>query len=638
MRQDYKEAKKQAEAAVRNAVKNGASPYLPVLDSLEETKNTAGEISLGLLELPLSRITGNKELGRNNAFANNFMPLMDENSEFAMKWSDLYDSYKNEGIRDAIRAYEYMNQYYVLEGNKRVSVSKFGGSEFILADVVRILPKKSDEKEVRLYYEYLKFYRSTGNYYLVFSEPKSYAQLASLLGQELDEKWDQSVCSDLKAAFFKFSKECRSALDIKDDYVLSDAFLMYITIFPMKTLFSNSREQILKNIKMARRELMSSFKIEGIEYVDHAPESVKKSIVSSIFSPQKKYTAASPLRVGFIYDAEIEESRWINSHEAGRLYVEEMCGENVATSYYLADTPGSNAAAIDEAIKAGCEVIFTVSPAMLEDTLKAAVHHQDVKFLNCAQARPHSSVKCYHGKRYEADFLMGILSADILLREGGNERRIGYLARVKDDAEISSINAFAVGVSMIDPECTVLLRYTGDSDEETIKNEWKNAGVKMYADIDYPTVKGRLGKPGVFRFDGDKEVYIGRPYFNWGKFYSQIVQSVICGSWQAIDMMDDYVARNLWFGLDTGVVDVIAPKLAYQTRKLLSFFKYAIVNGALDPFSGELHSQYGTVQTDPAGSRSGFTLELAKMPANRIVSMNWLNDNIEDDPPFLPEL
>ena len=68
------------------------------------------------MELPLDRIVGNKEQGRNNAFANNFMPLLDETSEFGVKWSKLYDSFLEEGIRDAIIVYEYLNDYYVQEG------------------------------------------------------------------------------------------------------------------------------------------------------------------------------------------------------------------------------------------------------------------------------------------------------------------------------------------------------------------------------------------------------------------------------------------------------------------------------------------------------------------------------------------
>lgn len=73
-REDYKAAKKLAEAAVSAAQKNGVSPYLPVLEDLG---NSLKEVRLGLMELPLSRMTGNKEQGRNNAFANNFMPLLE---------------------------------------------------------------------------------------------------------------------------------------------------------------------------------------------------------------------------------------------------------------------------------------------------------------------------------------------------------------------------------------------------------------------------------------------------------------------------------------------------------------------------------------------------------------------------------
>ena len=144
MRSDYKEALKLAEAAVREAEKNNVSPYLPVLNSRKEINNTLREVKLGLMELPLDRIIGNKEQSRNNAFANNFMPLLEETSEFGVKWSKLYDSFMEEGIRDAVIVYEYMNDYYVQEGNKRVSDAKFGGMEFILADVRRLIPAKSD--------------------------------------------------------------------------------------------------------------------------------------------------------------------------------------------------------------------------------------------------------------------------------------------------------------------------------------------------------------------------------------------------------------------------------------------------------------------------------------------------------------
>ncbi len=68
----------------------------------------------------------------------------------------------NEGIRDPIKAFEYMNRYYVLEGNKRVSVLKYFNAVSIPAIVTRKIPKLSDDYDVRLYYEYMKFNEITG--------------------------------------------------------------------------------------------------------------------------------------------------------------------------------------------------------------------------------------------------------------------------------------------------------------------------------------------------------------------------------------------------------------------------------------------------------------------------------------------
>ena len=61
MREDYKAARKLGEDAVKEAEKNGVSPWLPVLDELPEIKECTAEVHVGLTELPLRRIIGNRE-------------------------------------------------------------------------------------------------------------------------------------------------------------------------------------------------------------------------------------------------------------------------------------------------------------------------------------------------------------------------------------------------------------------------------------------------------------------------------------------------------------------------------------------------------------------------------------------------
>lgn len=637
----YKNAKKLGDEAVRAAVKNGVSPYLPVLDTFEEIKKSVGEVHAGLMELPLGRIMGNKEMGRNNAFANNFMPIFDEASEFAAKWSTLYESYLEEGIRESIKCYEYMNRYYVQEGNKRVSVSKFGGSDFILADVTRILPAKNDTKEVKVYYEYLDFLAVTKNYYIILTEPGGYIKLAALLGQDLKNEWPEQLRTDLKAAFFKFVKMYRTVLKLMNDFTFGDSFLVYVSIFPMKTLFEESDEQIAKNIKIARNELTANANIDSIKFIDTAPEGEKQGGIMGLFSGVKNYTASSPLKVGFIYDTAEENSRWISSHELGRFYVDNMTGDNVVTRSYISENGAENINdALEQAIADKNGIIFTVSSKMMSDTLKTAIYHPDIKFLNCSVGQSHSSVRCYHGKLYEASFLMGILAADTLLldEKRGKERRIGYAARGKGSLAIANLNAFAIGVSLIDPACTVKLRYLTPDEHPDLSSYWRTEGVDMYADFEYSPAVAVTDMPGVFKIEDEKDVFLGVPYFNWGKYYVQIVQSVLSGAWDIGEIIKLHTAANYWFGLSTGVVDIRTPELPYQTKKMLSFFKDAIINGGYDPFSGELHSQESTIQENKHNKSDHISVSLEKMTAGKIAAMDWLNENIDGTLPKAEEI
>ena len=91
---------------------------------------------------------GTKTAGRHTAFASNFMPLLDDDTEFAVKWSNLCDAHLEEGIHTPIIAFEYLNKFYVQEGNKRVSVLKYYEAVKIPGTVTRLIPAKNDTLEI----------------------------------------------------------------------------------------------------------------------------------------------------------------------------------------------------------------------------------------------------------------------------------------------------------------------------------------------------------------------------------------------------------------------------------------------------------------------------------------------------------
>jgi len=128
MQEDYRNALRAGQKAYRACVARGQSPYLAVLDDILVNVNIVAQEPLGLVDIPSDSIVGTKTSGRHTAFAPNFMPLLGPDTEFATKWSNLCDAHLEEGIHTPIIAYEFLNRFYVVEGNKRVSVLKYYGA------------------------------------------------------------------------------------------------------------------------------------------------------------------------------------------------------------------------------------------------------------------------------------------------------------------------------------------------------------------------------------------------------------------------------------------------------------------------------------------------------------------------------
>ena len=170
---EYNRACKLGKKTVQKALSDGRYPYLHALDNMIDSRTSMTEITVGTMEIPLDLVAGTVTKGRQESFARNFMPILGPETEFGTKWILLYNYQMEKGISDAIKVIEFMGKFYVVEGNKRVSVLKYLEQPTILADVTRILPPVSDDPEVKIYYEFLEFYKSSQIYNIKFSEEGS---------------------------------------------------------------------------------------------------------------------------------------------------------------------------------------------------------------------------------------------------------------------------------------------------------------------------------------------------------------------------------------------------------------------------------------------------------------------------------
>ena len=628
--EEYIKAQKIGTRQVRHAVSEGRYPYLPALDDIVGKGDIAGEYPVGMTEVPLKLIAGTKTQDRQNAFSGGYMPILGVNTEFASKWSSLYAAQQREGIRDAVKAYEYLQNFYVQEGNKRVSVMKYLQMPIILTDVTRILPKRTDEKWNRIYYEFCDFYEAAPIYGITFSEEGSYTKLAEAVGRDLSAPWPEEDVYSLKTAFARFSNVFEEKGGARLSMTAGDAFLVFIGIFSLDQILNDSRAMLAKRIEGIWNEFLVETSDEPIALVE-TPEVIEeagaKQGVSSLFGllRPRVYTMDNPLRVAFIYDKDPEISSWLYGHELGRKYLEEHFTGIVRTERYdWRSSDDEIAGAAADAVAAGCGLIVTTSPAQMQGTLRCAINYPETKFMNCSVNLSHNAVRTYYGRMYEAKFLMGALAA-----QAADNHRIGLLADYPIYGTCANINAFAYGASLIDPEVKVYLFWSSKKD-----NDWKKgmreAGVSVLSGPDMIKPQESSREYGLFKIDeAGNAINLAAPVWDWGKYYERIVGTILRGTWNARELVRNNRSLNYWWGMQAGVIDVIlSKKLPYSSVKLIEILKNGIVSGTLSPFDGELRSQTEIIRA----------ADDAPLTSEEIIKMDWLADNVVGTMPVIGEL
>ncbi len=612
---EYAAALKLGRKSYQDSVSKGEYPYLPVLDSIVTEADIASEVSLGVIDIPLWRIVGTKTAGRTEAFARNFMPVLADRSEFAMKWGNLYDYQVEEGIQDPILVYEYMNQFYVQEGNKRVSVMKFLGAYSIRGEVIRMIPKKKDTPECRLYYEFLDFYEVAQNCDIWFSKEGSYAHLLELLGKAPGEVWSDDDHMVFNSAYNRFVKAF-SKSDLTDgSLTCSDVFLIYTEIFTYETVSHQTEKEMGQGLQKVKKEVLLAERGNPVELVE-SPEEVEEEtgFTTHVLNWLVGSIEPEELQLGFIYTKTAEDSSWTYSHELGRQYLGEAFKGRLKTrAYDSADTEEKVTAAIEQAIADGCNMIFTTAPQMAKQSARLAVLHPEVKIYNCSINLSYSAVCTYYARVYEAKFLMGAIAAALSKTE-----KLGYIADYPIYGTVANVNAFALGARMIDPDVTVFLEWSRTRDAAA-RTRLEEKGVRYISGDDMITPARASREYGLYRIMDDGSLKnLATPICHWGKFYERIVRLTCKGSDEK-DVTKGKKAVNYWWGMSADVIDVIcADDMPHGTHRLIEFLKNSIREGSFHPFDGLIYSQQGVIRCQ----------EGQALAPEDIVSMNWLAENV----------
>ena len=625
MSEHYRKARAIGRRQVRDDIARGIYPYLPALDAMVDDIATMHELPVGLMEIRCELIMGTRTRGRQSIFSRSFMPLADSNSEFAEKWSALFQSQLDEGIRDPIKVYEYLQRFYVLEGNKRCSVLKFLHMPTIQAEVTRILPHRSDDLESRLYFEFLDFWRVCPIYGLFFSRPGSYGLLAQLLGRDLAHPWPEDEVRALRTFLGIFTEVAHSMTDDGQSFAEGDALLVYLKLFGTSAVRELSPKQVEERLSSIWSELdvsLGESEVTFVEEPQRETSAATRVITGLVRNHQERTRQARPLRIAFLFEGNPETSGWTRSHDDGRRYLEKQMGDTVETlPFYDRGDQGRFDAAIDAAELDEDDLVITTSPRQMGMTLAAAVAHPQMEFLNCSINLTSARVRTLYSKMYEPKFILGAIAAS-----AAENHHIGYLANHPLYGTLSEVNAFALGAQMVDPKARVHLRWSSLKGHDWHK-EMLAEGARVISGQDYYDPRGTLRSFGVWAESAEGPRQLAYPLWGWGRCFELVSRYLIDDLWERGGSVR-HQALNYWWGMDSGAVDIrLADDLPDSSRRLAQLLRRVIVEHVTSPFEGPIRTQEGLVGKDGAC-----------LTNTEIVGMRWLCENVEGRLPTYDEL
>lgn len=613
---EYAQALRQGQKEYKELVAAGKPPNPEVLDDILGDNPTETVQNVGLVEIPAERIVGTKSAGRITAFTATFQPLLGVESEFAVKWISLCDAHLGDaGIREPITCYEYLGEFYVQEGNKRVSVLRHFGASRIPGNVKRILPERSEDPRIKAYYEFLEFYKTSKIYAVQFRRPGDYAKLLAYLGRDPDEIWSEDDRRTF-GAYFHYFQEAFQPLSKSQDILPEEALLLWLEVHPYKELGAMTAPELRKSLAALWPDVVSSTRQSEVKVDTDPLVENKSSILNWIMSSTPDH-----LNIAFVHQLDPKTSGWVQGHEEGRKYIEEVFGDKITTrSYYGANHAAEAEKAIEQAVSDGANVVFSTAPKLIRATLKFAVQYPKVRFFNCSVDQPYSTVRTYYGRIFEAKFITGAISGAMAQND-----RIGYIGSNPIFGVPASINAFALGAQMTNPRAQIELRWSCCAGNP--QSDFFRDGIRVVSNRDVPIgdkVYLEFCNYGTYLMDERGGlIALASPVWVWGKFYEYVIRAILSG----VRRDDkDPKAVNYWLGMDSGVIDIqLADRLPAGVRMLAETLRRDISSRTLHPFFRRILAQDGTVIND--GSRN--------LSPEELLHMDYLVENVTGSiPPF----
>jgi len=615
---DLTQAREYYEQARRQAQRLSANPAqsLRHLDEIRRHVRILAEARLGVQEIPLYRVVGTQSAMRADAFGAGFMPTEEPDTEFARKWMNVCMHHLQDGITDPLKVYEYLGEYYCIEGNKRASVMKFFGVYSARAEVIRLIPKRirGDEK-IEAFCSWMDYMKKGRFPNLYMTYPYAYHRLDTIAHQLLsdgkvlpDPAQGNRILARFETAYAPFAQE-----EVLPYY--GDAFLEYLQIFgvpdedaPLHILTEEIRT-LLPQLRFIRHDAPAGLVLED--------EDTKPSFLRRILPVRQPLFA-------FAYGDHLENNDWLMMHERARRCVQAEFDNRIRTQT-LQDITPENAYEVLTHAAQGSDVLFVPSSWMMNTALRVSLENPECIVLQHSMAAPHHKIHTYFSRYYECVYLCGMLAAAL-----STTNTVGYLTPALSIRHHTlDLNAFTLGVHAIRPGMRVCIAELTrpESREQAALGarllHREGADLAMYQH----TMREGIEKPEnsfsfLARMDavGRPCEYLAAPIWNWPLFYSHIASEYLSGAISPARNREE-TPFSYWWGMDSGLLDLHVNRhlVPPQVERLIRHMKQSMQDRDWFAYQGPITDHEGILRLE-----RGKTLS-----PEDIVDMNWLTDQVE---------
>ena len=322
-------------------------------------------------------------------------------------------------------------------------------------------------------------------------------------------------------------------------------------------------------------------------------------------------------RVAFVYIGPPGDGGWTYEHDKGRKYMEEQLGIKADTVENVPES--ADAERVITELAQNHDIVFTTSFGYMDQTLNVAKKFPNVKFMHVSGYKTNDNMTTYFGKNFEASYLSGIAAGKMT-----KTNLIGYVGAFPIPELIYNINAFMLGIQSVNPDAKLSVVWSNTWFDPTVERQAAVSLLDKGADVllayqDSPATLQAAAERGAMAGGNDSdmtryapEAYLTNPIWNWGPYYTKVVQSVMDGTWTN----EPYRGS-----MADGLVDIapLGPSVPDDVKQLVADKKQEILDGKLDVFKGPLLDQSGAIKVEEGKS----------MSIDEILAMNWFVKGIE---------